>query len=652
MRKILLILVGTLLLNCLDGLAKKPVEVAPSYAWTIMPPLGLHNEADIDTNYLDYSRRSVPSAISDAWATTGNYGAEGQQMIWYKRPAISDFFFRDALNAWLPSLENQKFYNTRIPMTLLSYNTAGGKETTQDRLQAIFSGNINSKAQVGALLDYIYSKGCYQNQADKNLIWGLNGSYIGDRFEFQGFFNHWNGLNKENGGIEDDRYITDPEEVQGGVASINPQSIPVLLSAATNRVSGSQIYLNARYKVGHWHEEQVDTSVVRTYIPVSSFIWTLDYNRGRHVFRNDAMGEAHKMWDNVYLSPTSTYDKTTYWSLKNTIGVSMLEGWHKLFPFGVAAYATHEIRRYNQTPDTLIHEGSGMTPLPDYAADIANATTENLLYVGGQITKQRGSIVTYGATAKVGIIGPASGDLNIDGNIRTRFPLFGDSVSITALARFSNEHAPFLLNNYRSNHFIWHNDFGKERRLNIGGRLDLRHTDTRFEFFVENVQNHIYFGPDFLPVQHGGSVQVMTARLQQNLSWRALHWDNTFTFQKSSDNNVIPLPEFVVYSNLYAIFRIATLHVQLGLDCDWYTKYYAPAYQPATMAFATQRETKIGNYPFMNLYANMRLGKVRFYVMMSHINQGIIGGNNWFSMPHYPLNPRRFQLGVSVDFAN
>lgn len=652
MRKTLLILIGTLMCVCLAGLAKKPVEVAPSYAWKIMPPLGLHEEADIDTNFIDYSRQSVPSAVSDAWATTGNYGAEGREMIWYKRPAMSDFFFRDALSAWLPSLETQKFYNTRIPMTLLSYNTAGGKETTQDRLKGIFSGNINSKAQVGALLDYIYSKGCYQNQADKNLIWGLNGSYMGDRFEFQGFYNHWNGLNKENGGIEDDRYITDPEEVQGGVSSVNPQTIPVLLTSATNRLSGAQLYLNARYKVGHWHEEQVDTTVVRTYIPVSSFIWTMEYNRGRHVFRNDAAGEAHKLWENMYLTPDHTYDKTTYWSLRNTVGVSLLEGWHKLFPFGVAAYATHEIRRYNQTADTLSHEGTGLTPLPDFAPEIANSVTQNLLYVGGQITKQRGSILTYGATAKIGIVGPAAGDLHIDGNIRTRFPLLGDSVSITAMARFTNEHAPFLMNNYRSNHFMWHNNFGKERRLNIGGSLNLRRTDTRLDIFVENVQNHIYFGPDFMPAQHGGSVQVLTARLQQNLSWRALHWDNTLTFQKSADESVIPLPKFVVYSNLYAIFRIATLRIQLGIDCDWYTKYYAPNYQPATMSFAVQREVKIGNYPFMNLYANMHLGKVRFYVMMSHINQGIIGGNNWFSMPHYPLNPRRFQIGLSVDFAN
>jgi hypothetical protein len=54
----------------------------------------------------------------------------------------------------------------------------------------------------------------------------------------------------------------------------------------------------------------------------------------------------------------------------------------------------------------------------------------------------------------------------------------------------------------------------------------------------------------------------------------------------------------------------------------------------------------------MNLYLNFKLSKTRFYVMMSHINQGIFGGNNYFSAVNYPLNPRRLQLGVSVDFAN
>ena len=235
--------------------AKKPV-IAPSYAWKVIPPLGLREETDIDTAEINYFRASIPSLRSDAWATTGNLGGQGINMIFAERPAMSDFFFRDAVSTWLPSLSTQKFYNTRRPMTLLSYNASGGRETAQERLQATFSGNINAKAQVGAMVDYLYSKGSYAEQAAKDLAWGLNGSYIGDRFEFQGFYNHFNIVDHENGGITDMKYITDPGELQGGVTSVNFKSIPTRLTNAFTRNVGAELYLNSRYKVGYWHVEE------------------------------------------------------------------------------------------------------------------------------------------------------------------------------------------------------------------------------------------------------------------------------------------------------------------------------------------------------------------------------------------------------------
>ena len=93
------------------------------------------------------------------------------------------------------------------------------------------------------------------------------------------------------------------------------------------------------------------------------------------------------------------------------------------------------------------------------------------------------------------------------------------------------------------------------------------------------------------------------------------------------------------------------LEAQIGIDCSYYTKYYAPAYQPATMTFHTQDEMKCGNYAFCNAYATMKLYKVRFYVLYSHVNQGWFS-KNYFSLPHYPLNPRTLQFGLSVDFAD
>lgn len=273
----------------------------------------------------------------------------------------------------------------------------------------MFSGNINPKAQVGASLDYIYSKGSYNNQALKNLTWGLSGSYIGDRYEMQAYLNHWNSLNKESGGITDDRYITDPADLQGGSTAVDTKSIPTNLVDAHSRVRGTELYVNNRYKVGYWHEEEInDTTIKRTYIPVSVFTWTLKYNKGHHMFRDDS-AEDDDFWANTYISQNGTHEHSTYWSLKNTVGVSLIEGFHRYAKFGLAAYLTHQVRSYTQTQDTIRPADAGLTPYPIHTIPLK--ATENLIWAGAQLTKQQGSLLRYEATAELGLIGAVAADL-------------------------------------------------------------------------------------------------------------------------------------------------------------------------------------------------------------------------------------------------
>lgn len=630
-----------------ESFAKKKTVVEPSYAWQMTRPLGLRYESTLDTLFQDYAQRFVPGAIYDATATTGNYGAQAYNAVWMDQSARSDFFFRDGLEHWLPSPDRHVFYNTRIPMTLVSYNTGGGRDNAQDHLGLTFSGNVNSRLQIGARMNYIYSKGSYNYQSDKDLDWGFSASYIGDRYEFQGFGYHYNLVNKENGGITDSLYILDPALIQGGVSSVDPKTIPTRLSNAHSRNKGQHITLNNRYKVGYWYEQMEGDSVVsRTYIPVTSFFWNFDYDAARHIFRDDASGEISNYFDHIYLNGKETGDETSYWSIANTVGVSLLEGFHRYAKFGLAAYARHEVARYTQTVDTLGH--TDLTPLP---VSVLPYETEHNVTIGGQLTKQRGSILTYMATAEFGVTGRRSGDVNLNGQLTTRVPLLGDTVAVTAHGAFTNTAAPYFMQHFVSNHFAWENDFSKERRVRVGGRVTIPRTSTSLEAEVTNVENYLYFNREFLPQCHGDNVQVFSARLCQQLTAGPLSWFNRITYQTSSNEQVIPLPKLVIYSNLNLNFKIATLSVQLGMDCHYYTRYYAPNYQPATGAFANQQEVKFGNYPLMNAYANLKLSKTRFYIMWSHINQGWFS-SDYFSMRHYPLNPRRFQIGLSVEFTN
>lgn len=641
----------------LQVMAVKNPKLAPSYAWTVSEPLGLPYKSTIDTLQYNFFREAIPSAVSLAYATTGNYGAEGQNQIFLQRPVHSDFFFEDALSAWLPTIWTQKYYNTRIPMTLMSYTTGGNKNSNQDRLQAVFSGNVNKAIEVGAAMDYLYSKGSYDYQADKDFTWRLFGSYMGDRYEMQAFFNNYNFLNKESGGITNDLYITDPAQVQGGVTTVDPKAIPTRLTAAHSRVIGHEFYMNHRYKVGYYHtwkDSANDTVVHKLYIPVTSFIWTMDYKTGKHLFLNQSATQDTAFFDNTYLKMGGTNDETNYWKLTNTVGISLLEGFNKYAKFGLAAYATYEMRKYTQQNDSGLYV-TNRNPLLSAApaVTIPHIGTENVAWVGGQLTKQQGSLLTYNATAQFGLVGSVVGDFSVTGDVTTKFKLWGDSVRITGYGYLKNEETPYLLRNYVSNHFIWKNDFGKVRRFRVGGKLFFPQTGTYVNVGAEDMQNYVYFGSDGMPTQYGDHVQVFSASVSQNLHYRAFNWNNQVIYQTSSQESVLPLPKLSVYSNLFLLFKISkVLSVQMGVDCNYYTQYYAPDYNPATMTFKTQTDKKCGNFAFMNAYANMKLSKTRFFVMFSHFNQGMFGGNDYFSIPHYPLNPRRLQIGVSVDFAN
>lgn len=630
-------------------------EHKPS-AWTLISPLGLHKPALYDTLPYNYQRQAIPSMVSDAYATTGNLGAEGQTQIFFDCKERSQFFFTDALRAWMPHADTQKFYNVYIPFTQLSYNTGGNKQSTQDRLRMDFAGNVNRRIGLGAKLDYLYSKGAYANQATKDFTFGFSGYYKGDRYELQAFYNHWNLLNKENGGITDPLYITDPALLQGGVSRIDPKNIPVNLNAAHSRVNGQQLYVNQAYNVGFWREEVVnDTLSRRVYVPVTKFIWTMNYEGGHHIFLNDNAAEGEKFWKNTYLNPDYTRDDTRYVSMTNTVGISMIEGFRKWAKFGLSAYAQYSWRRFKQPgADIPYDEGFPadiLSPLPE-RFEIKNQDVLNLLWVGAQLTKQRGSLLTYEADFRMGLSGDVAADIELSGNASTRIPLLGDTVMIDVNGHFKNLAQPYLLQHYISNHFAWNNDFGKTRSFRAGGAITIPWTDTKLEAGFENLQNYVYFDTQALPRQNSGSIQILSATLRQNLHLGILHWDNSITLQTTSKADILPLPLLSVYSNLYLHFKaFRVLDVQLGLDCDYYTKYYAPAYQPATMSFHVQNDTKLGNYPFMNIYATCRLYKTRFFVMMSHINQGWFS-RDYFSSPLYPLNPRKFQIGLSVDFAN
>lgn len=393
------------------------------------------------------------------------------------------------------------------------------------------------------------------------------------------------------------------------------------------------------------------------YVPVTSFIHTMkldNYKRIYQAYNTPADFYA----DNYVAGPyagDSIYDKTSHLRLQNTFAISMLEGFNKWAKAGVKAFVTSDLRHF---------------VLP--SSDSNTATTsynEHNLSVGGQLSKTEGKTLHYNVTAETWLLGEDLGQLKIDGAVDLNFPLFGDTVTLAAKGFFHRNNPTFYYRHYHSRHFWWDNtSLSKELHSRVEGLFSYRKTNTTLRVAFDEIQNYTYLamgyniaddhsrkGNTMEVRQKGGAITLLTLSLAQNFKLGPLNWENVITYQKSTDNDVLPVPDLNIYTNLYLRFKIAqVLKCDFGADGRYFTKYYAPDYSPALGQYAVQtgdNRVQTGNYPLVNIYANFHLKHTRFFVMMSHVNAGS-GNRQYFLTPHYPLNQRVFRFGLSWNFFN
>ena len=392
------------------------------------------------------------------------------------------------------------------------------------------------------------------------------------------------------------------------------------------------------------------------YVPVTSFIHTVKFDNYRRIYeayQTPADYYLNEYYDAGRLTGDSIYDQTKHWHMKNTFAIAMLEGFNKWAKAGLKAFAGYDLRHYE---------------LPTMEGGFEKYN-EHALSVGGQLSKQEGKTLHYNAVAEIGLTGVDAGTLAIDGNVDVNIPFLGDTLQVRGDAFFHRETPSFYYRNYHARHLWWENDLDKTIHSRIMGTLSFPKTRTKLRVAVDEIKNYTYFSQSYditekglrtgvmvTPMQESGGINLLTAQLEQNFRLGILNWENLFTYQHSSKESVLPVPDFNVYTNLYIKFKVVkVLNVDLGADMRYFTSYEAPDYSPYMGQYTVQgngeNNVKIGNYPIVNVYANVHIKHTRFFVMMSHINAGQ-GDKNYFFAPHYPMNERVFRIGVSWNFFN
>jgi hypothetical protein len=601
-----------------------------------------------DTVMLNYHDVDVQQLYSLSSAMNGNVLVSPiESRVVNDRLKTIDDPFAWSLTPYVVTPQQQRFFNTTTPFSTIAYKKGFVSGHEENDIDFLFTGNINRKLNLGLEMDYLNSVGHYANTAGKLFRGSVWGSYTGDHYSMHAAFG-WSSLNSfNNGGLEDVSLLS---------GSLNPEDIPVRLNAMIGYryLSG---YLHNQYAITREREYHDTIEVIEDgrrvkrdtikveHIPLMTFSHIFETNNSnRRYIEKDAN---QHFYDTTYYNASNTNDSTDVLTIRNTLAVTFCEAYNTKLRFGITAFAMNECQRFLN--DSVPYD-------PD---SIYDYRWTNNTFVGGAIHKHSGANVHYHVEGKVCVLGYKIGEFDVNGKLATQFNAGGYPLTINARAYAKSETPNYYLQSYRSNHIRWNNHFGFTYRFLGGATVAYAYQwlKPRIDFSFENQTNPIYISAtDWKPHQYNGNVQIITGDVGLDLTTPWINLENRAIIQHSTNDSVLPVPLVILQHRLYyhgTWFK--ALDAQIGVDLRYFTQYNAPVLCPSTGMFATQQDTKIGNYPWMNVYANFYVRSIhlRFFAQYQHINHLFMKKNiGYLTMPDYPTNRDVFRAGVAWHFYN
>jgi hypothetical protein len=595
----------------------------------------------VDTVFSLFNRSRIADRYSPVNATLGNYGLPFYQINFFDRVTDPDKFLYSTFYPFMYVPDKALFMDTQTPFTELVWTFAGPRETSEQTLRVRHSQNVNRFLNIGLIYDIVYGLGqySYQRSYDRNFI--LHSSYTGNKYKvyFAAGINTLTSL--ENGGITDINLLEQS----------STRDVPVNLgglNSATSELKNRNLLLVQRYTIGGSASGKSD-SVAGKSPGISGLSGTFSHifiiENNKRFYSDDYPGSG--FYDTAFISTTATFDSLSARNIKNTLRFDFVTDPERKVRLGVGVGIRNELFRYSQILPT--HDTTTL-------ADTAVWKMSNNILVG-RLYNNIGDKFSWRADGELFLTGYRAGDFNLNGQISTSFDLKKGRASWLITGDIINRQPSFWYQRWGSNHFEWESNLSKEFRIDLGTAIyyPIRKTELKFNYAIIN--NYTDFDTTAHPSQYSGGLSVLALSLKNELKAWKFHLVTDVIVQKSSNTSVLDLPLVAVRSAGFFehLFRFKStngkMNTQLGVDVSYNTLYYPYSFMPATGRFYRQDRDTGGNYPFINAFFNFKVQRTRVFVMVDHLNSGLMGFR-YNMIPSYPMNVRMFRYGVAWTFYN
>ena len=219
-----------------------------------------------------------------------------------------------------------------------------------------------------------------------------------------------------------------------------------------------------------------------------------------------------------------------------------------------------------------------------------------------------------------------------------------DKVRLNGIVSSQRHVADYFQSMANTNFVLWDQTLKPVYRNGLDANIEYLPLKLKAGFNASNFQNYVLYFNEKAPTSVDFS--YLEVYLSNNIRFKKLNWHNRISSQKTSE--WYHLPELCLSGGIFLESRFfkKNMLARFGIDYYWYSSFYADAYNPYLRQFVWQDQTKIGNYPYVDVYVSAQIQTMNLFIRFEHLNQGI-SGNRYYSTPLYPNTPRFFRFGVN-----
>jgi hypothetical protein len=163
---------------------------------------------------------------------------------------------------------------------------------------------------------------------------------------------------------------------------------------------------------------------------------------------------------------------------------------------------------------------------------------------------------------------------------------------------------------------------------------------------VMKISSHIYYDTLSFVQQAKKDIEIYKVGVEFDFKKGKFSTSNQiYVTTKSDENNLIRLPPFFFNSRVgYDLLYKKKLYIQAGVELHYKSAYFANAYMPAIQQFHLQNTQPVEGYLQADVFADMRINRVRLFLKFTNVNQYI--SNGYYATPGFAAMGKTFNFGV------